>query len=59
MLVLTRQQGQAVIINGDIVVRVMSINGQNVRIGIDAPRDVKIDREEIALRKQQEKDNED
>lgn len=52
MLILTRRQGQSLMIGKDIRVTVMGFNGQGqVRIGVDAPKDVTVDREEIAERK--------
>jgi carbon storage regulator len=47
MLILTRRVGESVKIGDDIVVAVVSINGQQVRIGIDAPKDIAVHREEI------------
>ena len=50
MLVLTRWVGERLVIGDDIVVSVLSIKGNQVRIGIDAPRDVMIHREEVFKR---------
>jgi carbon storage regulator len=50
MLILTRRAGEALRIGDDIEVTVMAVNGSQVRIGINAPRDVAVDREEIADR---------
>lgn len=50
MLVLTRYTGQGIVIGGDIVVRVLRNNGNEVTLGIDAPRDVIVNREEIQKR---------
>lgn len=47
MLVLSRSQGESVMIGSDIVVTVLEVRGDVVRIGIDAPRDVKVHREEV------------
>ncbi len=47
MLVLTRRVGDATIIGGDIVVTVLEVRHDQVRIGIDAPRDVAVHREEV------------
>ena len=47
MLQLTRKPGQTIVIGDDIRVQVIQIAGGAVRIGIDAPRDVSIYREEI------------
>ena len=55
MLVLTRRAGESVRIGDDIEITVMAVNGGQVRIGIKAPRDVVVDREEIAQRKQRER----
>ncbi len=55
MLILTRRAGQALRIGDDIEVTVMAVNGSQVRIGINAPRQVAVDREEIAERKRRER----
>ena len=47
MLVLTRHPKESIFINEDIKVTVLSISGNAVRIGIDAPKEIKIYREEI------------
>ena len=46
MLTLTRKIGQSIVIRGDIVVKVLDIQGRQVQLGIDAPKDVKIERPE-------------
>lgn len=51
MLILTRKPGEAIRIGNNIAVTVLSVQGQQVRLGIDAPKDVSVDREEIAIRK--------
>jgi carbon storage regulator len=56
MLILTRRAGEAVRIGDDIEVTVMAVNGSQVRIGITAPRDVAVDREEIAERKRRDRE---
>lgn len=48
MLVLTRRLRERILIGDDIVVEVVDINGGKIQIGIDAPRDISVDREEIA-----------
>ena len=48
MLVLSRRATQAIVIGPDIVVRVLDIRGDQVRIGVDAPRSVAVNREEVA-----------
>ena len=54
MLVLTRKPGQSIVIGDDIEVSVVSTTGGNVRIGIQAPRDIPIFRKEIYLEIQQQ-----
>jgi carbon storage regulator len=50
MLVLTRRVGEEIVIGNDIRVTVTAIRGDRVRIGISAPPDVRVDREEIHTR---------
>ena len=57
MLILTRRAGEALRIGDDIEVTVMAVNGSQVRIGIKAPRDVAVDREEIAERKRRDRES--
>jgi carbon storage regulator len=47
MLVLSRRSNESIVINGNITVTVLEIRGDHVRIGIDAPREITIHREEI------------
>ena len=47
MLVLTRRAYQSIMIGADIVVTVLEVRGDQVRIGIDAPRSVSVHREEV------------
>lgn len=49
MLVLTRKLGETIAIDDDIKIVVVQIKGRQVRLGIEAPRDTKIHREEIYL----------
>jgi carbon storage regulator len=57
MLILTRRAGETLRIGDNVEVTVMAVNGAQVRIGIKAPRDIIVDREEIAERKRREKDS--
>ena len=55
MLVLTRKQGEKLIIGEEVTVTVLSIKANQIRFGIDAPRHVKVHREEIYQRILKEK----
>ncbi|MGI6657732.1 MAG: carbon storage regulator CsrA [Desulfobulbus sp.] len=54
MLVLTRKPGEGLVIGDNIIVKIIEIKGGGIRIGIDAPRDTKIYREEVFARIRQE-----
>jgi carbon storage regulator len=47
MLVLTRKKGEGILIGDDITIRIVEVKGGTVRIGIDAPREKKIYRQEV------------
>ena len=47
MLILTRRIGESIIINDNIKISILGVRGLQVRIGIDAPRDISVHREEI------------
>jgi carbon storage regulator len=55
LLVLTRKSNQSIMIGDDIEVSVLSIMGEKVRIGIQAPRNIPFFRKEVYLEIQQEK----
>ena len=56
MLVLTRRVGEKLIIGENVTVTVLGVKGGQVRIGINAPRDVSVNREEIYQRILKERD---
>jgi carbon storage regulator len=55
MLILTRRVGETVMVGDDITVTIVSVKGNQIRIGINAPRNVSVHREEIyeRIRRQQ------
>ena len=57
MLLLTRKIGETIIIDGGIKITVADIQGSQIRIGIDAHKEVKVYREEIVKRMQAEADS--
>ena len=57
MLILTRRTGEALQIGSEVSVTVLGVKGNQVRLGINAPRDVGVYREEIYLRIAAEGDN--
>lgn len=54
MLALTRKKGEALVINNNIEVTILEIRGDQVKIGISAPKDVPIYRKEVYLQIQEE-----
>lgn len=50
MLVLSRKSGESIVIDGNIEVSVLRINGNRIRLGIHAPPEISIQRREIALK---------
>ena len=55
MLILTRRVGETLMIGDAVTVTVLGVKGNQVRIGVNAPKDVSVHREEIFERIQQEK----
>ena len=47
MLILTRKIGASIVIDNNIVITVLGINGHQVRLGVDAPKEISVHREEI------------
>lgn len=48
MLVLSRKKDERIVIGGGITITIVEVRGDKVRVGIDAPRDVPVHREEVA-----------
>jgi carbon storage regulator len=58
MLILTRRVGETLMIGDEVTVTVLGVKGNQVRIGVDAPKEVSVHREEIYQRIQRDKNGE-
>ena len=56
MLILTRKVGESVLIGNDISITILSVRGNQVKLGVQAPKEVSVHREEIYQRIKQMKD---
>jgi carbon storage regulator len=57
MLILSRKPGDSLMINDDVEIKVIEVNGDKVKIGVAAPKEVKILRKELSLTVESNKDS--
>tara|TARA_Y100000310_G_scaffold343502_1_gene451452 strand:- start:756 stop:935 length:180 start_codon:yes stop_codon:yes gene_type:complete len=57
MLVLSRKKAESIVINNDIVITVVEIRGDKVRLGVEAPKDIPVHRQEVyeAIKRENER----
>lgn len=55
MLILTRRIGESLVIGNDVTITILGVKGNQVRVGVNAPKEISVHREEIYKRIQQEK----
>lgn len=58
MLILTRKVGEALMVGDDVNITILGVKGNQVRIGVSAPKEIAVHREEIYQRIQKEKNQE-
>lgn len=56
MLVLSRKRNESIVISDNIVITVVEVRGDKVRLGIEAPKEIEVDRKEVWLAKQRERE---
>jgi carbon storage regulator len=54
VLVLTRKSGEAIVLDGGIRITIVSVQGDRVRVGVEAPAEVRVDRDEVRRRVEEE-----
>jgi carbon storage regulator len=55
MLIITRREGETIVIGDDIQITILGVHGDQVRIGTSAPKEVSVWREEIKIRRDKQK----